>query len=105
MPAAPSTAANLPPNSVLATRASLIRERIPAAHVPRDPSEEMVHGPAPSVRGNLEDLGQFAGCPRFAGRPAEPSRWTDQAEVADRHLRADRQRRLWQRLPRAWRNL
>jgi hypothetical protein len=52
-----------------------------------------------AVHGHLEGLGQFAGCPRRAGRPAEPSRWTDEAEVAARHLRADRQRRLWQRLP------
>jgi alkaline phosphatase D len=67
--------------------------------------EEMVHGPAPPVHGHLEDLGQFAGCPRFARRPAEPSRRTGEAEVAGRHLRADRQRRFWQRLPRARRNL
>src|SRR3974377_2405202 len=76
-----------------------------ATHDSREPSEEMVPRPAPSLLGNLEDLGQFAGRPRFAGRPAEPSRWTDPPEVAGRHLRADRQRRLWQRLPRTRRNL
>ena len=37
--------------------------------------------------------------------PAEPPRRTDQADVAGRHLRADRQRRLRQRLRRARRDL
>jgi hypothetical protein len=50
-----------PPNSASATSASLIAKGFTAAHDPRDPSEEVVHGPAASVRGNLEDLGQFAG--------------------------------------------
>src|SRR5713226_10229318 len=36
----------------------------------------MVHGPAQSVNGKLEDLGQFPRRPRFASRPAEPSQWT-----------------------------
>ncbi len=62
-----------------------IREGFTAAHHPRDPSEAMVHGPAPSVLGHLEDLGQFAGCPQLRADPEHffPDGLTKQRWPAD----------------------
>ena len=106
MPAAPSTAANRPPRSALATSRFRIRERIQRrARSSEATQKKWFMDQLRQSKATWKIWGNSQGALDHRVDPQNLARWTDQEEVAGRHIRLDGHPRLGQRVPRARRNL